>query len=53
MALRLPEIVDRCMYITGDKGYDDTKMTTKLWDEYRIKPVMISETPGETERKRN
>jgi len=40
MALRLPEIVDRCMYITGDKGYDDTKMTTKLWDEYRIKPVI-------------
>jgi hypothetical protein len=40
MALRLPEIVDRCMYLTGDKGYDDTKMTTKLWDEYRIKPVI-------------
>ena len=40
MALRLPEIVDRCMYLTGDKGYDDTKMTTKLWDEYKIKPVI-------------
>jgi hypothetical protein len=26
--------------LTGDKGYDDTKLVTKCWDEYQIKPVI-------------
>jgi hypothetical protein len=25
---------------SGDRGYDDGKLVTRLWDEYRIKPVI-------------
>lgn len=37
---RQPEIMERCEVLTADKGYDDTKLIVKLWDEYRIKPVI-------------
>jgi len=35
-----PDIVKRCEYGLGDRGYDDGKLIKKLWDEYRIKPVI-------------
>ena len=35
-----PELVERCEILAADKGYDDTKLYQKLWDEYRIKPVI-------------
>ncbi|KPJ89112.1 MAG: transposase [Spirochaetes bacterium DG_61] len=34
------EILDRCKYGIADRGYDDGKLIEKLWDEYRIKPVI-------------
>ena len=37
---RHPELIDRCEYAIGDRGYDDGKLIGKLWDEYRIKPVI-------------
>lgn len=37
---RQPEIIKRCEVFLGDRGYDDTKLITSLWDEYRIKPVI-------------
>ena len=35
-----PELMDRCGYGIADRGYDDGKFIAKLWDEYRIKPVI-------------
>jgi len=35
-----PDIVKRCEYGLGDRGYDDGKLIKKLWDEYGIKPVI-------------
>lgn len=35
-----PEILERCEYWLGDRGYDDTEIVGMLWDEYRIKPVI-------------
>lgn len=35
-----PEIMDRCEYFLGDRGYDDTKTIEMLWDKYKIKPVI-------------
>ncbi|MDZ4041882.1 MAG: transposase [Eubacteriales bacterium] len=35
-----PDILAYCIALAGDKAYDDTKLNVKLWDEYRIKPVI-------------
>ena len=40
MAERNPEILQRCEYLSGDRGYDDTKLHKKLWDEHKIKPII-------------
>jgi len=37
---RHPELIDRCGCGIGDRGYDDGKFITELWDGYRIKPVI-------------
>lgn len=35
-----PAILKICRYFFLDKGYDCESLTTKLWDEYRIKPLI-------------
>lgn len=40
MAEKQPEILATCERFLGDKGYDDGKLITLLWDEYQIKPVI-------------
>ena len=40
MAEQLPTITKRCEYLLADRGYDDSKLHTKLWDEHSIKPVI-------------
>lgn len=35
-----PEILEKCDTFEADRGYDDTKLIEKLWDEYEIKPVI-------------
>lgn len=35
-----PEIIKKCETLEADKGYDDTKLYVKLWDEHEIKPVI-------------
>ena len=35
-----PELIDRCETLEADRGYDDTKLFVKLWDDYGIKPVI-------------
>jgi hypothetical protein len=40
MEYRVPVVIGRCLYFAGDKGYDDTKLITKLWGEHEIKPII-------------
>jgi len=40
IAEQVPAIIQRCEYLLGDRGYDDGKLNTKLWDEHAIKPVI-------------
>lgn len=35
-----PEVWDRCEYLTADRGYDDGKWISELWDKEGIKPVI-------------
>jgi hypothetical protein len=35
-----PELMERCETMEADRGYDDTKLYEKLWDDYEIKPVI-------------
>lgn len=35
-----PTIIERCKECTADRGYDDGKLIVKLWDDYKIKPVI-------------
>jgi hypothetical protein len=35
-----PEILETCETIEGDRGYDDSKLIIKLYDEHEIKPVI-------------
>jgi ubiquinone biosynthesis protein Coq4 len=35
-----PEILRIAQTWAGDKGYDDTKLIEKCWDQYQIKPVI-------------
>lgn len=37
---RHPELIEGCETLVADRGYDDTKLYEKLWDEYKIKPVI-------------
>ncbi|KUK65386.1 MAG: hypothetical protein XD84_0590 [Desulfotomaculum sp. 46_80] len=34
------EILKTAETLVGDKGYDDTKLIKKCWDQYQIKPVI-------------
>lgn len=40
MAEHTPTILKRCEYWLADRGYDDGKLHTKLWEEHGIKPVI-------------
>lgn len=35
-----PELIKKCETLEGDKGYDDTKLHERLWNNYKIKPVI-------------
>ncbi len=35
-----PEIIQVCETMAADRGYDDTKLITKLYDDFDIKPVI-------------
>lgn len=35
-----PEILDTCEHGIGDKGYDDTELISRLWNNYGIKAVI-------------
>jgi hypothetical protein len=33
-------ILQESKYFMADRGYDDSKLITRLWDDYQIKPVI-------------
>lgn len=35
-----PDLIDRCDYFLGDKGYDGTRYHAELWDAHAIKSVI-------------
>lgn len=35
-----PTLLENAETMAGDKGYDDTKLNERLWDDYEIKPVI-------------
>lgn len=35
-----PSLLEQAEEMSGDKGYDDTKLNVRLWDDYGIKPVI-------------
>ncbi len=37
---RIPGIIESAQILTADKGYDDTKLITQVWDRHGIKPVI-------------
>lgn len=40
MKTEQPEILKKCETFTGDKGYDGEELIARLWDEYKIKPII-------------
>ena len=40
MDKRQPELLKKAETLAADRGYDDTKLITKCWDELQIKPVI-------------
>jgi hypothetical protein len=37
---RQPNLLNTAETLTADRGYDDTKLVVKLWDDHEIKPVI-------------
>jgi len=35
-----PHILQESKYFMADRGYDDSKLISQLWDDYQIKPVI-------------
>jgi hypothetical protein len=35
-----PELIEKCETMGADNRCDDTKFIVKLWDKYKIKPVI-------------
>ncbi|MGG3434731.1 transposase [Heyndrickxia coagulans] len=40
MEEKQPKLLKTAETMAGDRGYDDTKLITKLWDTYKIKPII-------------
>nr|WP_223298966.1 transposase [Paenibacillus darwinianus] len=40
MEKRQPEMLKTAETLAADRGYDDTKLIVKCWDQYQIKPVI-------------
>lgn len=40
MKQKQPEMLEAAETLAADRGYDDTKMLVKLWDDHGIKPVI-------------
>jgi len=37
---RHPELLEACEYLDADRGYDDGKLISRLWNRHEIKPVI-------------
>lgn len=46
-----PELKNRCRYLSADRGLDSGAFKKKLWDEYRIRPVIDNREMWREEKK--
>ena len=37
---RHPDLLETCERLSADKGYDDSKLIERLWDQHQIKPII-------------
>ena len=37
---RHPDLLEQCQRLSADKGYDDSKLIERLWDQHQIKPII-------------
>lgn len=35
-----PKVLEECVHLMADKGYDDSALIKRLWDDYKIKPII-------------
>ena len=35
-----PHVLESCHYLSADRGYDDTRLLTRLYDDFNIRPVI-------------
>ena len=35
-----PQVLDTCQFFSADRGYDDTKLLARLWDDHGIRPII-------------
>jgi hypothetical protein len=35
-----PQVLEVCEFFSADRGYDDTKLLTRLWDDHGIRPII-------------
>jgi hypothetical protein len=40
LSVEHPKLVENCDHGMGDKGYDSAETVSKLWDDYKIKPII-------------
>ena len=40
LSVRRPQALDTCQFFIADRGYDDTKLLARLWDNHGIKPII-------------
>ena len=40
MQERHPDLLEQCERLSADKGYDDSKLINRLWDQHQIKPII-------------
>jgi hypothetical protein len=52
LAERHPTLIARTIHAIGDRGYDDTKLISKLWDKYGIKAVIDSRSMWQGDQER-
>ena len=37
---RHPDLLQQCQRLSADKGYDDSKLIERLWDQHQNKPII-------------
>ena len=46
-----PEMAERCRFFTADRGYDSGSLKARLWDAWRIRPIIDTRRLWRAEKK--